>query len=193
VAATQARMIRSTSAMSRRHPEPPFRDAVSSPVYGTSVSGYCPSMRLRDFFDPDAVALDVAATDKPAVLGALVGLLRLDDRSSHQILRLLERREQLGSTGFGRGLAIPHCRSLAVQRLRAAFGRLRTPVEFGAADHRPVSHVFLIVAPPLEVSNQYLPVLGRIAQLGKTPELPQRLGALRSTDDFFALLDETHA
>lgn len=150
-------------------------------------------MRLRDFFDPDAVALDVAATDKAAVLGVMVGLLRLDDRSSHQVLRLLERREQLGSTGFGRGIAIPHCRSLAVQRLRVAFGRLRTPVEFGAVDHRPVSYVFLIVAPPLEVSNQYLPVLGRIAQLGKAPELPQRLGALRTADDFFALLDETHA
>jgi mannitol/fructose-specific phosphotransferase system IIA component (Ntr-type) len=52
-----------------------------------------------------------------------------------------------------------------------------------------VHYLFLIVAPPLEVSNQYLPVLGRIAQFAKDADIPDRLAALSSPADFFALLE----
>jgi mannitol/fructose-specific phosphotransferase system IIA component (Ntr-type) len=90
----------------------------------------------------------------------------------------------------GRGIAIPHGRSLVVSRLRLAFGHKPEGIEFQAIDNRPVCSLFLIVAPPLEISNQYLPVLGRIAQLAKEPDVPDRLSALRSPDDFFRLLEE---
>jgi PTS system nitrogen regulatory IIA component len=53
-----------------------------------------------------------------------------------------------------------------------------------------VFNFFLIVAPPLEISNQYLPVLGRIAQFAKEPDVPERLDALQNLDDFFRLLQE---
>ena len=49
---------------------------------------------------------------------------------------------------------------------------------------------FLIVAPPLEISNQYLPVLGKIAQFAKEPDVPDRLAALKSPEEFFSLLEE---
>ncbi len=63
-------------------------------------------------------------------------------------------------------------------------------MDYQAIDGKPVCHFFLIVAPPLEISNQYLPVLGKIAQLAKEGDVPDRLAGLRSTDDFFRLLDE---
>ena len=85
---------------------------------------------------------------------------------------MLKRRENLGSTGIGRGIAIPHCRSLVVNKLRVAFGRKTDGVDFKAIDEKPVHFFFLIVAPPLEVSNQYLPVLGKIAQFSKEPDVP---------------------
>jgi mannitol/fructose-specific phosphotransferase system IIA component (Ntr-type) len=53
-----------------------------------------------------------------------------------------------------------------------------------------VSNFFLIVAPPLEISNQYLPVLGKIAQFSKEPDVPDRLAALRTSEDFLRLLEE---
>src|SRR5437879_10777138 len=84
---------------------------------------------------------------------------------------MLRRRETLGSTGIGQGIAIPHCRSLVVNRLRVAFGRKLDGIDFKAIDDRPVHYFFLIVAPPLEVSNQYLPVLGKIAQFAKEPDV----------------------
>jgi nitrogen PTS system EIIA component len=147
-------------------------------------------MRLKEFFSPDAIALSLRSGSKDEILAELVGLLRTDERSAGTLLRILQRRENLGSTGVGRGIAIPHGRSLVVSRLRLAFGRKREGIEFQAIDGRPVFSLFLIVAPPLEISNQYLPVLGKIAQFAKEPDVPDRLAALTSPDDFFRLLEE---
>jgi mannitol/fructose-specific phosphotransferase system IIA component (Ntr-type) len=146
-------------------------------------------MRLREFFDPRSIDLDLKSTSKDEVIGEMVALLGLDERTQMTLARLVERREQLGSTGIGRGMAVPHCRSLSVNRLRVAFGRHRVGVDFAAVDQKPVHAVFLIVAPPNEVSNQYLPVLGRIAQFAKEADIPDRLRHLTSVDEFLALLD----
>ncbi|HEX3275195.1 MAG TPA: PTS sugar transporter subunit IIA [Gemmatimonadales bacterium] len=147
-------------------------------------------MHLTDFFAPDAVSLDLGGDSKDSALGALVGLLGLDPGAGDTLVRLLQRREGLGSTGVGRGIAIPHCRSLVVERLRLAYGHHRAGVEYQAIDNRPVHDFFLIVAPPLEISNQYLPVLGKIAQFAKEPDVPERLARLASTGEFLALLGE---
>jgi PTS system nitrogen regulatory IIA component len=147
-------------------------------------------MQLTDFYSPDAVSLDLRARTKDEILAELVGLLRLDERSSETLLRMLQRRETLGSTGVGHGIAIPHCRSLVVSHLRLAFGHKRAPVDFQAIDGHPVSNFFLIVAPPTEVSNQYLPVLGKIAQFAKESDVADRLAALSSPEAFFDLLRE---
>jgi mannitol/fructose-specific phosphotransferase system IIA component (Ntr-type) len=146
-------------------------------------------MRLRDFISDDAVRLDLAGTSKDDVLQEMAQLLHADDRATATLLRILRRREHLGSTGVGRGIAIPHCRTLVSNRLRVAFARHTAGVEWDAIDRRPVHYLFLIVAPPLEVSNQYLPVLGRIAQFAKDADIPDRLATLTTPADFFALLE----
>ena len=147
-------------------------------------------MQLVDFFSPDAITLALPAATKDEVLGELVALLRLDDAANDTLLRMLQRREALGSTGVGRGIAIPHCRSTVVSQLRLAYGHHGAGLEYQAIDGQPVHDFFLIVAPPLEVSNQYLPVLGKIAQLAKEPDVPARLAQLTSADDFLRLLGE---
>ncbi len=147
-------------------------------------------MRLRDLFTPEVVKLDLQAQSKLDVLKELVGLLELDPKSEAILVKTLKRRENLGSTGIGKGIAIPHCRSLVVNRLRLAYGRKPAGLEFNAIDGKPVHHFFLIVAPPLEVSNQYLPVLGKIAQFAKDPQVPERLMALETPEEFLELLEE---
>src|SRR5689334_24966070 len=148
------------------------------------------SMELREFFSEDAIKLDLEGSSKDDILKELIGLLKLDDKSEGMLFKMLKRRENLGSTGIGRGIAIPHCRSLVVNRLRVAFGRKKSGVDFKAIDEKAVNFVFLIVAPPLEVSNQYLPVLGKIAQFSKEPEVPQRLLEITEPKQFLALLEE---
>src|SRR4028118_1567341 len=175
-------------------------------------------MELREFFSEDAVKLELEGTTKDDVLKELISLLKLEEKSEGMLFKMLKRRENLGSTGIGRGIAIPHCRPLGVHKPRAgagrgpprrggapatprcrsrvvnkrrvAFGRKRDGVDFKAIDEKPVHFFFLIVAPPLEVSNQYLPVLGKIAQFSKEPDVPARLLDLTAPGQFMELLKE---
>jgi mannitol/fructose-specific phosphotransferase system IIA component (Ntr-type) len=150
-------------------------------------------MKLRDYFAPDAIGLDLKVTTREEALPAMVELLGVDPESASALLKILIRREQLGSTGVGHGIAIPHCRATVVPKLRLAFGRVRAGIPYDAIDAGLVYHLFLIVAPPLEVSNLYLPVLGELAQFAKGPDIPERLARLERPEDFFALLDEKDA
>jgi nitrogen PTS system EIIA component len=145
-------------------------------------------MELREFFAEDAIQLDLAGTSKDDILRELIALLRLDGKDEATLFKMLKRRENLGSTGMGRGIAIPHCRSMVVSKLRVAFGRKVAGVDFKALDDKPVHFFFLIVAPPLEVSNQYLPVLGKIAQFSKEGDVPEKLMSIASPGDFMDLI-----
>ena len=147
-------------------------------------------MELREFFSEDAIKLDLEGTTKDEVLKELIALLGLEEKNEQMLFKMLKRRENLGSTGIGRGIAIPHCRSLVVQNLRVAFGRKKAGLDFKAIDDKPVHFCFLIVAPPLEVSNQYLPVLGKIAQFSKESDVPERLMTITDPAEFMKLLEE---
>ena len=140
------------------------------------------------FLTADAVQLDLEATSREAALEAMVALLHLPDRGRATLLRLLARRELLGSTAVGRGIAIPHCRSLVVPRVRMAYGRLQHPLAWDSIDGEPVRHIFLIVAPPVEVSNQYLPTLGQLARATRQPEFRAALDAAQSNAEIERLL-----
>ncbi len=147
-------------------------------------------MELREFFNEGAIQLDLKGESKDEILKELIALLNVDEKSQGILFKMLKRRENLGSTGIGKGIAIPHCRSLVVNRLRVAFGRKASGVDFKAIDDQAARYFFLIVAPPLEVSNQYLPVLGKIAQFSKEPDVSARLDQLTNPSEFLALLQE---
>jgi mannitol/fructose-specific phosphotransferase system IIA component (Ntr-type) len=146
-------------------------------------------MLLREFFAAEAIKLNLEGSSKDELLKEMISLLSLDEKAEGLLFKMLKRRENLGSTGIGQGIAIPHCRSLVVSRLRVVFGRKPEGIDFKAIDDKPVYNFFLIVAPPMEVSNQYLPVLGKIAQFAKEPDVPDKLGLLETPDDFLSLLE----
>ncbi len=148
------------------------------------------AMKISQFFSPESISLNLQASDRDGILKELISLLTLDTNSGAGVYDMLKRRENLASTGIGRGVAVPHCRSLHVPRLRAAYAHKPQGVEFRAIDERPVYDFFLIVAPPLEVSNDYLPVLGQIAGLMKDSDMPERLAQLQTPQQFLDLLDE---
>ncbi|HET9581201.1 MAG TPA: PTS sugar transporter subunit IIA [Gemmatimonadota bacterium] len=148
-------------------------------------------MKLVEFLSRDEVSLDLQDRTKDEALREMVELLRLDESSTESLFKLLRKRENLGSTGIGKHVAIPHCRSLVVDRLRVAYGRSSKGIEFDAIDDKPVNHIFLIVAPPVEISNQYLPVLGKIAQFCKDPQNLARLDEVQTIDEFFDAVERS--
>lgn len=148
------------------------------------------SLHLGDFLDPSRVCLNLSSESKPEALRELVAMLDFDARSAATILRTLLRRENMGSTSIGRGIAVPHCRTPIAKQLQVAYGRRLEGILDDPIDGAPVVHLFLLVAPPVEVSNDYLPVLGRIAQFAKEPDVPARLAAASTPEDFLRILAE---
>jgi len=106
------------------------------------------------------------------------------------IVSTLLKREELGSTGIGKAIAIPHCRSLAVDKLEIAVGRTTKPIKFNAIDKKPVSLIFLIIAPPQDPGNQYLITLGKIVQIAKELIKKKLIGKSQTPEEFITLIDQ---
>ncbi|WP_114521209.1 PTS sugar transporter subunit IIA [Altererythrobacter sp. ZODW24] len=113
---------------------------------------------------PEAV-IAASPEDKPAILKALADVFaRAYSRDATEVLESLQEREQLGSTGFGRGVAIPHARIEGLARPMAACLRLNQPVDFDAADGMPVDLVFGLIS-PAEGGTAHLHALAAISRL----------------------------
>jgi len=146
---------------------------------------------LRDIVRPADVHLDLAGCSRHGVLRELVAPLALDPASSATLVKVLQRRESMGSTGVGHGVAVPHCRTHLVDRIHVAFGRQSQGVAWCGADGEPVRFFFLLVAPPVERSNNYLPVLGKVAAFANSPDTRRRLGQIRSPQEFLELIADS--
>ncbi len=151
------------------------------------ISGIIGSMTALFTIDLQAVRI-VRAETKTQILGALAdcfsevyGL----DRVS--VLERVEERETLGSTGFGRGVAIPHARLEGLARPVAAFFRLENPVDFASSDAMPVDCVFGLLSPE-QAGATHLQALAAISRLMRDERMHERLIAAPDADAIYALL-----
>jgi PTS system nitrogen regulatory IIA component len=144
------------------------------------------AVRLGAFLRKEDVHLGLRGTTQPEVMHELASSLGLDAERCLVLLKSLQRRESIESTALGHGVAVPHCRSAILPRLRVAFGRPQQAVPWGASDGEPVRYVFLLAAP--HVSPEYLPFLANIAHLVNNPDFRRRLDVLQSADELFKLL-----
>jgi len=107
---------------------------------------------------------------------------------AEQLLETLLTREELGSTGIGKGIGIPHCRSLLIDKLEIAVGRSKNGIDFNAIDKKPVHFLFLIIAPPQDPGNQYLITLGRIAMVCQELTKKKRIFEPQTAQELIALI-----
>lgn len=143
---------------------------------------------ISDFLAPADVVADVRSPNKLHLLQALAQRaaaalgVPVDD-----VLSSLLKREQLGSTGVGRGVAIPHARLPTVKKPFGVLARLKQPVDFDAIDGQPVDLVFLLLlpAPP---EPDHLVALASIARKLKVPETLDRLRRAKNADDLYAMM-----
>jgi PTS system nitrogen regulatory IIA component len=150
------------------------------------------TIRLSEFFEEDLFIPQLKSRDKDGALSELVDALVKAGRikEGDLLLAMLRQREQLGSTGIGRGVAVPHGRTLAITRLAVVFGRSEAGIDFDSMDEKPVHLVFLTVAPPQERSNLYLPVLGKIVEMVKSAKNRRRLLSAQDFDEIAEILEE---
>jgi len=109
-------------------------------------------------------------------------------RNAALVLEMIHRREELGSTGIGHGIAIPHGRTTAAAKLQIAFGFSKRGLSWGALDAKPVHLVFMVLSPPHEQDNRYLPVLGRLVEVLSHPEEREKFAQVSTFAEFTNLL-----
>lgn len=138
-------------------------------------------------FPPEAVA-SVAAGSKPDIMALLADHLAATyGLDSAMVLEGLEEREKLGSTGFGRGVALPHARIEGLSRPVAALLRLDAPSEFDAADGMPVDLVFGLLS-PVNAGATHLHALAAISRLVRDEDMHRQLVEAPDGEALYALI-----
>jgi mannitol/fructose-specific phosphotransferase system IIA component (Ntr-type) len=146
-------------------------------------------MNLASLLSKDRVNLSLKPGKKDDVIKDLVYSIK-KGADAEVIVSTLLKREELGSTGIGKGIAIPHCRSLVVEKLEIAVGRTGKPISFNSIDKKPVSLIFLIIAPPQDPGNQYLITLGKIVQIAKEITKKNLIQQAKTPEEFIALIND---
>lgn len=148
------------------------------------------STKLYEKITNSTIELNLRSKARNGVLKELVSLLQMNPEAKDILLKTLIKREEMGSTGVGKGIAIPHARTLLVKEFKIIIGLSRRGVEFDSFDGKPVHLFFLLIAPPEESSNSYLITLGKVAELAKSIAEDRRLFNVKESKEFFEIVKE---
>jgi nitrogen PTS system EIIA component len=137
-------------------------------------------MKISDLLSPTDVMIDVRASNKRALLQDLAARAASSlSLSAEQVAPYLLKREELGSTGIGGGVAIPHARVPDIKRPHGLLAKLKQPVEFDAIDGQVVDIVFLLLLPATAENGQ----LGTLALVARSLRPSEALVRIRRAND----------
>jgi nitrogen PTS system EIIA component len=145
-------------------------------------------MNIQDFLSPRDVAINIPVSNKPKLLFELASKAgaRLRLPSDH-ILEELSKREELGSTGVGDGVAIPHARFPEIDKPFGMLFQLRQPIDFDALDGKPIDVVFLLLLPE-SAKGEQLSALACVARKLRKPAVTAALRKATHAAETFRIL-----
>ncbi|WP_299978250.1 PTS sugar transporter subunit IIA [Desulfobacula sp.] len=147
-------------------------------------------MRISQLLDKGSIIANLKASDKKGVIDELAGVVSTTTKAStKEIATVLMEREQLGSTGIGGGIAIPHGKLDLVRSIIVGFGLSREGVEYESLDDKPV-HIFFLLLTPENSTGGHLKVLAQISKLLKMDQFKKKLATAKSVDDIYDIIME---
>jgi PTS system nitrogen regulatory IIA component len=150
-------------------------------------------MELGDLIAREAVIPSLKAGTKKQALQELASrAASLAGLRVQEVYETLLQRERLGSTGVGRGIAIPHGRLPSLENIFCMFARLENAIPFEAPDEEPVDLIFLLLAPE-HAGADHLKALARISRLLREPQSLERLRAAPDRATLYSVLTEPTA
>jgi PTS system nitrogen regulatory IIA component len=146
-------------------------------------------MLISDLLSPERIRCDVQSSSKKRLLEIISEELarNSDEFSKREIFESLCARERLGSTGLGKGVAIPHGRVKGSRHVEASFIRLKKPVPFDAIDGQPVDLLFCLAVPE-DCGEDHLKLLAQVAELFSDPDLLRQLREANDSGRLMQLL-----
>lgn len=150
-------------------------------------------MKFSEFISKDAICTELQSTDKESVIREMTASLQqahsISDEQLESIVEAILKREELGSTGIGRGVAVPHTKHPTVDKLCGAVGVSHAGVEFDSLDGEKVHLLFLLVSPP-DRPGDHLRALENISRQLRNDTFCRFLQQANSADDVWTLLEE---
>ena len=147
-------------------------------------------MTLDCIIDKQSVLANVKARNKKQLLQELSQALSAIVAVDHRIIfETLLKREKLGSTGIGQGIAIPHGKVPSLNRVYGLFARLSQPVDFDSVDSQPVDLVFVLLAPE-HAGADHLKALAKISRVLRDPGIVEKLRGTESSEGLYDILTE---
>jgi len=150
-------------------------------------------MKLREFIVTEAIVPELGATDRDGAVGELVAALAaagaVPEEAVDEIVGAVIKREQNGSTGFGKGVAVPHVKHPKVKSMAGAVGRSAGGIDFAALDHQPVYSVFLLLSPENE-PQQHLQAMNIVFSNLQKDMFRRFLRQAETREGILELLDE---
>lgn len=150
-------------------------------------------MKLREFVVAEAILPDLQAQDRDGAIREMVESLAasgaLAQSAVDDVVKAVIKREMNGSTGFGKGVAVPHVKHASVKKMVAAVGRSSTGVDFRALDHQPVFNVVLLLSPENE-PQQHLAAMNIIFSNLQKDMFRKFLRQASTREQVLDLLDE---
>ena len=150
-------------------------------------------MKLLDFVCTDAIRPDLRPADKEDAIRQLVGALReagkLPADEEPAIVAAVLKREELGSTGIGNGVAVPHTKHPAVSQLTATVGLVHGGLDFASLDNEPVHILIALVSPP-ENTRDHLRALETVSRHLKNGRFCNFLKQAKTSEEVVELLAE---
>ncbi len=147
-------------------------------------------MKIKDLLDKEAILVDLKANDKKGVLEELsLPVSRIAGIKQQDLVRVLMEREQLGSTGIGGGIGIPHGKLKNLDNLVLGFGLSRKGIDFDSMDRRP-THIFFLLVTPENSTGVHLKVLARISRLLKNEEFKEKLYQISDAEEFLNEIEQ---
>ena len=150
-------------------------------------------MKFADFVSPEAIRATLQADDKPGVIRELAQALldagRIQATEIEGIVKAVMKREELGSTGIGRGVAVPHTKHPSVDRLVGTVGVSQEGVDFDSLDGEKVQLFFLLISPP-DRPGDHLRALEDISRQLRDETFCKFLKQAKTPEDIRLLLDE---
>ncbi len=147
-------------------------------------------MKLSEIMSEKSIFMGLKSNSKRQLLQDLSAkaaeITGLDERT---IFDTLLERENLGSTGFGEGTALPHGRFEGLDKVYGFFAKLNSPVDFEAIDGKPVDLVFLLLSPE-DNGADHLTALAQASRFLKDESMRQKLRQINSAQEIFALLNK---
>lgn len=148
-------------------------------------------MKISDILKKDCIIADLNANDKKETLNEVSLFLEhkgvVQDHA--KLFQTLLDREQLGSTGIGDNMAIPHAKQEGIEQIITVFARSRKGIDFQSLDRKPVHFVFLLLAPSAS-TGLHLKALAKIARLFKNPSLRENILKAEDADTINSLILE---